>query len=71
MGAQFTADDVIKFVPIIEMLAKLGLQFLQNEQTRGGMTTDEVFARAGVTLDANTAKLLDDLTRLSAGTPSA
>jgi len=36
---------------------------------QGGMTTDEILARAGATLDDNEKKLLEDQIRLRGATP--
>jgi hypothetical protein len=46
------------------MMAKLLADYLAAEQARSGLTTEEIFDRAGRKLDENEAKLLADIARL-------
>lgn len=49
------------------LLAKIFADYLAAEQSRSGLTTEQIFARAELKLDANEAKLIEDLVRLQGG----
>lgn len=53
--------DWVTLGPIV---AKLLADFIAAEKSRSGLTTEEIFARAGKQLDENEAKLLADIERL-------
>jgi predicted PhzF superfamily epimerase YddE/YHI9 len=56
------------FVPkagIVPDLVTAAANLLKYIQEQSGMTTDEILARAGVTLDQNEKMLLEDQIRLS------
>jgi len=46
------------------MLAKILADFIAAERSRSGLSTQEIFERAGRQLDQNEVKLLEDLERL-------
>lgn len=54
----------VDWITLGPMLAKMLADFLAAERSRSGLTTEEIFERAGKKLDENEAKLLEDLTRL-------
>jgi hypothetical protein len=54
----------IDWVVLGPLLAKMLADVLAAEQSRSGLTTEEIFDRAGHKLDENEAKLLEDLARL-------
>jgi hypothetical protein len=47
------------------LMARVFADFLAAERSRSGLTTEEIFTRAGKKLDENEVKLLEDLERLS------
>lgn len=56
-GVDQIADDAATFGPIVADL-------ITRITSQSGMTTEEIFQRAGVTLDDNKKMLLEDLVRL-------
>ena len=54
----------IDWITLGPMLAKMLADVLAAERSRSGLTTEEIFERAGKKLDENEAKLLEDLARL-------
>lgn len=46
------------------MIAQILASYLAAEQSRTGLTTEEIFARAGAKLEENGVRLLADLARL-------
>lgn len=51
------------------LVAKLLSDLIIAERARRGLTTEQIFDRAGLKLDANEAKLLEDLERLQPPNP--
>jgi len=52
------------------VLAQLALELITRIKSQTGMTTEQIFERAGLTLEQNKLMLLEDLERLNAGTGS-
>ena len=48
------------------VLASLALELIARIKSQTGMTTEQIFERAGLTLEDNKRKLLEDLERLNA-----
>lgn len=60
-----TADTFLtKILPLLFSLAARVVEFVQAEKERTGKTTAQIFEEAGVRLDDNNRRLLDDLARL-------
>jgi hypothetical protein len=55
----------IDWITVGPMLAKILADLIAAERSRSGLTTQEIFQRAGAKLDENEAKLLEDLARLT------
>jgi hypothetical protein len=55
----------IDWITVGPMLAKILADLIAAERSRSGLTTQEIFARAGAKIDENEAKLLEDLARLT------
>lgn len=55
---------IIALLPLITNLTPVLIAAIQRIKAQGGLTTDEIIAQAGVQLDANDQKLIDDLKRL-------
>lgn len=52
------------------ILAQLALELITRIKSQTGMTTEQIFERAGLTLEENKRMLLEDLERLrGAGSP--
>lgn len=51
------------------LVAKLLSDLIIAERARRGLTTEQIFERAGYKLDANEAKLIEDLERLRPPNP--
>jgi hypothetical protein len=51
----------------VTVLAHLALELINRIKSQTGMTTEQIFERAGLTLEQNKLKLLADLERLNAG----
>ena len=56
------ASQAAIFGPIV-------LDLIQRIKSQSGMTTEQIFERAGITLDENKKMLLEDLDRLREGGP--
>ena len=54
----------IDWVTLGPEIARILANFLAAERARTGLTTEEVFAKAGAALDANEQRLIEDLERL-------
>lgn len=54
----------VDWIVLGPMLAKILSDLIAAERSRAGLTTEEIFQRAGLKLDENEAKLIADLARL-------
>lgn len=54
----------VDWVVVGPMIAKLLAEFIAAEKSRSGLTTEEIFERAGAKLADNEIRLLEDLARL-------
>ena len=64
-------NNVVRLVDGIVAGLPALLQIIEDESTRSGLTTEEIAARAGVKLDDERLRLLNDLARLGAGSNDA
>lgn len=55
---------IIALLPLITNLTPVLIATIQHIKAQSGMSTDEILAAAGVQLDLNDQKLIDDLKRL-------
>jgi len=55
---------LIALLPLITNLTPMLILAISHIKAQGGQTTDEIIANAGVVLDANDKKILEDLIRL-------
>lgn len=55
---------IIGLLPLITNLTPVLVSAIQHIKSQTGKTTDEILAAAGVTLDENDRKLVEDLKRL-------
>lgn len=53
-----------QLLPLALNLGRILTEFLRRERERTGMTTEQIFDRAGITLAENEARLLEMLARL-------
>ena len=67
-----TANNINNVLRLVDgILAGLPalFQIIEDESTRSGLSTEQIAERAGVKLDAERLRLLDDLMRLGARPP--
>jgi hypothetical protein len=57
---QRSGFDPITAIPLALLLLRQLLEYKAREQARTGKTSDEIFAEAGVQIDANDLALLED-----------
>jgi len=50
-------------------LAEIAMKLIQQIKAQTGMTTEQILDHAGVTLEKNKQKLLDDMERLQGANP--
>lgn len=55
---------IIALLPLITNLTPVLIAAIRRIKAQGGLTTDQIIAQAGVQLDLNDQKLIDDLKRL-------
>jgi hypothetical protein len=58
----------IDWVTLGPILARIVADLLAAERSRTGLTDAEIFERAGVKIDQNETRLLEDITRLTMDT---
>jgi hypothetical protein len=58
----------IDWVTLGPILARIVADLLAAERSRTGLTDAEIFQRAGVKIDQNETRLLEDITRLTMDT---
>lgn len=54
----------IDWITLGPMIAQILATYLEAEKSRTGLTTEEIFQRAGAKLEENEIRLLEDLARL-------
>jgi hypothetical protein len=55
---------ITALLPLVSNLTPVFIQLISHIKAQGGKSTEEIFNDAGIALDENTKKLLEDLRRL-------
>lgn len=64
MSESTDPQKLYEMLPLAVKTAQEVVTLLAAERARSGMTTEQIFEKAGITLEENDARLLEDLARL-------